>query len=163
MSSGAKARIRRAPRARAVASSQTDKNRREIFGSLEVIPEPPRNRRRLKARQDGIGGTRRWSQNRAWSFGNPCFSADFAQSRHRGRESHSLRHSPPANGVRSCAATDRERGRGAVAACPAMYADAPARFQKHLLRRRHGGPKVAGDARLFRTPAEALNHCVCHG
>lgn len=38
------------------------------------------------------GGTQRWSQNTTWLSRNPCFAAVFAGSRHRGRESHSLRH-----------------------------------------------------------------------
>lgn len=38
------------------------------------------------------GGTQRWSQNSAGRYRNPYFSAVFANSRHRGRESHSLRH-----------------------------------------------------------------------
>lgn len=42
-----------------------------------------------------FGGTQRWSQNPAGLFGNPCFSAVFAHSRHRGRESHSLRQLRP--------------------------------------------------------------------
>ncbi|QFI74800.1 agmatine deiminase family protein [Bradyrhizobium betae] len=37
------------------------------------------------------GGTQRWSQTAAGLSGNPCFSAVFAQSGHKGRESHSLR------------------------------------------------------------------------
>ena len=38
-----------------------------------------------------IGGTQRWSQNPTGLSRTPCFSAVFARSRHRGRESHSLR------------------------------------------------------------------------
>lgn len=47
------------------------------------------------------GGTQRWSQNSAGRYRNPYFSAVFANSRHRGRESHYLNHrlvSEPHNG-----------------------------------------------------------------